>query len=358
DLEVLIKTQELFRDAALVRCNLLKAASDSSLDRKCSKVAMEVGESIENEVKQAKACAPFDLAKLEVLEKCFQFLKSLSPFKLSSPVASEADACEHKDKEEEVLKDGEEKDCEPSEAIDAKLGKFSWDGNTASTVASEITQVKEVSKLMAFEVELAKGNSVSDKDDTSDEKTFGDDEMGSEQGMDDLSVSFSVPKFDPKLSSSQSPPVNLVDDLDSGDKIGKGKLQLGDKGAPFGQAPQVFDDLPHQNSEPFYIGYVGDNVQPFKKLGVKSQNCAEGKTRDNVVASDPSLKEEHGVSRLNICSSSSKIELVDLGTACDSNIIDIEDTLVDSQTWATCLVGHFLDVDLANGLVRAITRSL
>ncbi|KAL6956871.1 hypothetical protein U1Q18_040579 [Sarracenia purpurea var. burkii] len=84
DLEVLIRSQELFRDAASVRSDLLRAACDSSVDRKCSKAAVEVADSIENEVKLAKACTHFDSANLEALEKRLQFLKSLSPFKQTS----------------------------------------------------------------------------------------------------------------------------------------------------------------------------------------------------------------------------------------------------------------------------------
>ncbi|KAL6956858.1 hypothetical protein U1Q18_040566 [Sarracenia purpurea var. burkii] len=49
------RSQELFRDAASVRSDLLRAACDSSVDRKCSKAAVEVADSIENEVKLAKA---------------------------------------------------------------------------------------------------------------------------------------------------------------------------------------------------------------------------------------------------------------------------------------------------------------
>ncbi|KAL6965394.1 hypothetical protein U1Q18_036446, partial [Sarracenia purpurea var. burkii] len=84
DLEVLIRSQELFRDAASVRSDLLRATCDSSVDRKCSKAAVEVADSIENEVKLAKACTHFDSANLEALEKRLQFLKSLSPFKQTS----------------------------------------------------------------------------------------------------------------------------------------------------------------------------------------------------------------------------------------------------------------------------------
>ncbi|KAL6991792.1 hypothetical protein U1Q18_009903 [Sarracenia purpurea var. burkii] len=69
----------------------------------------------------------------------------------------------------------------------------------------------------------------------------------------------------------------------------------------FGEMPLSFSEarvasLPHQISEP-------------------SQFCSEGKSWANIVARDASPKEKPGISRLNIRSSSSNIEMVDLGTA-------------------------------------------
>ncbi|KAL6976896.1 hypothetical protein U1Q18_025681 [Sarracenia purpurea var. burkii] len=69
---------------ASVRCDILKATNDHSLDRKGTKDALEVTKSIENEVKQAKVSQPFGLIKLVNLKKHFQYLKSLSLVKLSS----------------------------------------------------------------------------------------------------------------------------------------------------------------------------------------------------------------------------------------------------------------------------------
>ncbi|KAL6986408.1 hypothetical protein U1Q18_019772 [Sarracenia purpurea var. burkii] len=86
--DLMEKSREFFREAASVRYNLLTVAIDRSLDRKSRKIIVEIEKSIENEVKQAKACEPTNSAKLEAIVKRLRYLKSLSPIKLSSYVES------------------------------------------------------------------------------------------------------------------------------------------------------------------------------------------------------------------------------------------------------------------------------
>ncbi|KAL6954727.1 hypothetical protein U1Q18_040802 [Sarracenia purpurea var. burkii] len=189
-------------------------------------------------------------------------------FKLTSSVAPEAAICEERDKEKDEQKDDEEVDMVSSDADNAEAGKFcekkAKEGEAQPRNSSDLERI-----LMAYKGELAEEKKILDDDAKSDEQTSGEDEMGTEQGM--AVVSSSVPSFDPKLSRD----VYLVDNLDSGNKNGRRKVQFGEMRALPGQAPQVFDELPHQISETCPAGSVGENGQPFKKFDGKSQNSTE-----------------------------------------------------------------------------------
>ncbi|KAL6961644.1 hypothetical protein U1Q18_051167, partial [Sarracenia purpurea var. burkii] len=64
----------------------------------------------------------------------------------------------------------------------------------------------------------------------------------------------------------------------------------------------------------------------------------------------------HGVPRLNQRSTSSvKLEYF---APVGSGVIDIDNDMVDGQSWDSCLVGYFLDNSLAFGLVRATAMTL
>ncbi|KAL7002264.1 hypothetical protein U1Q18_003418 [Sarracenia purpurea var. burkii] len=190
--------------------------------------------------------------------------------KLTSPVAPEATICEERDKEKKEQKDDEEEDMESSDADNAEAGKScekeAKEGEAQPRNSSDLERI-----LMVYKGELAEEKKILDDDAKSDEQTSGEDEMGTEQGM--TVVSSSVPSFDPKLSCSRD--VYLVDNLDSGNKNGRGKVQFSEMRALSGQAPQVFDELPHQISETCPAGSVGENGQPIKKFDGKSQNSTE-----------------------------------------------------------------------------------
>ncbi|KAL6991718.1 hypothetical protein U1Q18_009829 [Sarracenia purpurea var. burkii] len=108
---------------------------------------------------------------------------------------------------------------------------------------------------------------------------------------------------------------------------------------PADLAQKVLGEMPHYCSEANEapLPHQFSELCPNVSIGENSQTCSEGKSWANIVARDTYSKDNSVIPRLNIRSSSSNIEMVDLGTAWDSNILDIEGNLVDDQTWAAWL---------------------
>ncbi|KAL6991711.1 hypothetical protein U1Q18_009822 [Sarracenia purpurea var. burkii] len=113
--------------------------------------------------------------------------------------------------------------------------------------------------------------------------------------------------------------------------------QAGKKVETTGHACHMFNDMPKSSSK------EQANV-PTVKPSAAAQVVGKQNSSASLLGNrcQSSINLEYVVSKLSDC----------------SEIIEIEDDLVDGESWTNCIVGYFMGEDMAFGLVRATAKTL